>query len=175
MVLCIYGGADVKIDKRYIEDGEKLGRLIAEHGHSIVYGAGATGLMGAVSRGVHEKGGKVVGVVPKFFTNEEVLNKECDELIRTETMRERKQIMEERADAFIITPGGVGTYDEFFEILTLRNLNRHDKKIAILNTDGFYNKLSDAIDYAIDNSFIKRNIKDYMFTDVEKLLDFIEK
>ena len=85
-----------------------------------MYGAGATGMMGAVSRGVEEKGGTVTGVVPEFFTNEEVLNLDCTELIRTKTMRERKQIMEERSDAFIVTPGGIGTFEEFLEILTLK-------------------------------------------------------
>ena len=90
---------------------------MADRGHNLVYGAGGQGLMGAVARGVHEKNGNIVGVVPSFFNVDGVLFGDCNELIFTETMRERKQIMEDRSDAFIMTPGGIGTFEEFFEIL----------------------------------------------------------
>ena len=102
MNICVYGAASKTIDKSFILAGENLGKELVKHGHSLVYGAGAEGMMGAVARGVHSEKGYILGVVPTFFTNEEILYLKCDKLVRTKTMRERKQIMEDNADAFII-------------------------------------------------------------------------
>ncbi len=157
MNICVYGAASTTIDKRYIEAGEQLGKLMAKRGYGLVYGAGAEGMMGAVARGVESENGKVIGIVPDFFGNIEALNANCTELYRPRTMRERKQMLECMAEAYIITPGGIGTYDEFFEMLTLKQLGRHNKPLVILNTDGFYNKLLEAIEFAINESFIKQN------------------
>ena len=101
-----------------------------------MYGAGANGLMGAVARGVCEENGTIIGVTPSFFNVDGILFENVSELITTETMRERKQIMEDKADAFIVTPGGIGTLEEFFEILTLKQLGRHGKAIVIFNQNG---------------------------------------
>ena len=176
MNICVYGAASDTIDKSYILAGEELGKKMAQRGHSLVYGAGATGMMGAVSRGVEEKGGTVTGVVPEFFTNEEVLNLDCTELIRTKTMRERKQIMEERSDAFIVTPGGIGTFEEFLEILTLKQLNRHNKPIVLFNVNGFYDSVVLMLDEAIKGNFINVECKEMYpsFSDVDELLYYIE-
>ena len=114
MNICVYGASSNVIDKKYIEVTEELGRKMAERGHNLVFGGGANGLMGAAARGVYEKGGYIVGVVPTFFNVDGILFENCNEMIRTETMRQRKQIMEDRADSFIMTPGGMGTFEEFF-------------------------------------------------------------
>ena len=131
MNICLYGASSTEIDKVYIEATEALGELLAKEGHSLVYGAGGAGLMGAAARGVKRGGGYIVGVVPSFLKVDGVLFDDCDETIFTNTMRERKQIMEERADAFIVTPGGIGTYEEFFEIYTLKQLGQLHKPIVI--------------------------------------------
>ena len=137
MRICVFGSASDDIDRAYIEAGEKLGEMLGKKGHSLVFGAGNSGMMGAVARGFHRTGAEIVGVVPSFFPDG-VLFPYCTELVKTETMRERKRILEELSDAFIITPGGFGTFDEFFEILTLKQLNRHNKPIVIFNINHYY-------------------------------------
>lgn len=176
MRICVYGAASSTVDSHFILEGERLGELIAQRGHSLVYGAGATGLMGAVSRGVQKYNGDVIGVVPEFFTDEEVLNFECNKLIRTKTMRERKQIMEDYASAFIITPGGIGTFEEFFEILTLKQLKQHNKPIVMLNTDGYYNPMLKMMEYSIEKGFLneKCRVMYPAFASPEEVLDYIE-
>ena len=119
MRICVYGAASPTIDPDYIRLTEIMGEELAKRGHSLVFGGGASGLMGAAARGVKKGGGAILGVIPKFFEAEniEAVYDECDEMLTPDTMRERKQLMEDNADAFIITPGGIGTYEEFFEIL----------------------------------------------------------
>jgi uncharacterized protein (TIGR00730 family) len=176
MNICLYGAASNTIDNSFIKAGEDLGELMAKRGHKLVYGAGAQGMMGAVSRGIQKKNGYVIGVVPSFFTNEEILNLNCNELIRTETMRQRKQIMEDNADAFIVSPGGIGTFEEFFEILTLKQLNRHNKPIVIFNINGYYDSMLKMLDEAIKGNFINIECKEMYpaFSEPEKVLDYIE-
>lgn len=176
MIICVYGAASEHIDSFYITEGERLGRELARRGHDLVYGGGATGLMGAVSRGVREGGRRVTGVVPSFFTNEEILNPFCDEMIRPATMRERKRIMEERADAFIVTPGGIGTYEEFYEILCATQLGQLNKPIALLNTLGFYDPTIRMLEYAIEKGFVHAECRVLYpaFSTPEEVLDYVE-
>lgn len=178
MRICVYGAASPLIDKLYIEKVEELGSALAKRGHSLVFGGGGNGLMGAAARGVKSEGGYILGVTPKFFFEDtvEALCDFCDELIKPDTMRERKQIMENNADAFIVTPGGIGTYEEFFEILTSKQLCLHNKPIAIYNVAGFYNDIQRALDSAIEKGFIKETCRDiYLITeDLDKLFDYIE-
>ena len=155
MNICIYGASSNIIDKSYIDAVEVLGEKLGNRGHGLVFGAGAEGLMGASARGMKKAGGYIVGIAPSFFNVDGVIYEECDELIRTETMRERKQIMEDNADAFIVVPGGIGTYEEFFEILTSKQLCRHNKPIAIYNVLGFYDEIDSAMRSAIKKGFIK--------------------
>ncbi len=154
MNICVYGASSNVIDEKYIKAGEELGRLMAKEGHTLVFGGGAAGLMGAVARGAKEGGGKIIGVAPSFFNVDGILFDGCDEFIYTETMRERKAKMEKLSDAFLMTAGGIGTFEEFFEILTLRQLGRHSKPIAILNTDGYFDSLLALLDRAIDEKFM---------------------
>lgn len=150
----MYGAASDNINANYKTSVEHLGELIAKSGHSLIYGAGATGLMGACARGVTRAGGTVVGVTPHFMHEIEEVYQECTELINTETMAERKTIMEDNADAFIIVPGGIGTYDEFFQVLTLKQLKQHSKPIVIYNVNGYYDYLPNLIGSGIVKGFI---------------------
>lgn len=178
MRICLYGAASPTIDKEYIERVEALGREMASRGHSLVFGGGGNGLMGAAARGVKEKGGHILGVIPKFFDEENVeeIFSECDELIMPDTMRERKQLMEDNAEAFIIVPGGIGTFEEFFEILTLKQLCRHKKPIGIYNIRGYYNELVLAMETAMQKGFIRENCAElyYLTDDPAELLSYIE-
>ena len=178
MRICVYGAASPTIDPEYIKVVEQMGREMTARGHSLVFGGGGNGLMGAAARGVRDGGGKILGVIPKFFDNEDIeeICDFCDELVYTETMRERKQIMEDNADAFIIVPGGIGTFEEFFEILTLKQLCRHNKPIAVYNVKGYYNEMEHAMEQAIEKNFIRGNCRDlYIVTDsTEDIFAYIE-
>lgn len=178
MRICVYGAASPTIDNIYKEMVEHLGKVMVQRGHSLVFGGGGNGLMGAAAKGVHSAGGHIIGVVPQFFLDEkiEAMFEYCNEMILTETMRERKQTMEDYADAFIIVPGGIGTYEEFFEILTLKQLCRHNKPIAVYNIKDYYNEIDIAMKEAMRKNFIKDNCDElYELTDdLEKLFEYIE-
>ncbi len=178
MRICVFGAASPKIDPEYIEKVEMLGEEMVKRGHSMVFGGGGNGLMGAAARGVQMQGGYIVGVIPSFFENEDIeaVFPYCDEVIETGTMRERKQIMEDRSDAFIIVPGGIGTFEEFFEIMTLRQLCRHNKPIALYNIKGYYNELNAMMGAAVDKGFV-RSACDALYKttdDLDELFAFIE-
>lgn len=176
MKICVYGASSNSIDKKYIEAGERLGSLMAERGHALVFGGGANGLMGAVARGEAKEGGEIIGVAPSFFNVDGILFENCTQFFYTETMRERKQKMEELSDAFVMTPGGIGTFEEFFEILTLRQLARHQKPIAVLNTNGYYNALCELIDTAIAGGFMTEKNRELFFVSEseQELLSYLE-
>ncbi len=178
MRICVYGAASPTIDEEYITKVEVLGREMVKRGHSLVFGGGANGLMGAAARGVKTGNGYILGVIPKFFKEEsvEAICDFCNKLIEPDTMRERKQIMEDNADAFIVVPGGIGTYEEFFEILTSKQLCRHNKPIAVYNIDGFYNEIDEAMKSAITKNFIKENCLELykMSEDLSEIFDYIE-
>ena len=151
---------------------------MVERGHGLVFGGGANGMMGAVAEGVFEKSGYILGVIPEFFqeAGAEISFKNCTDYIYTDTMRERKRELEENSNGFIITPGGIGTLDEFFEILTLKQLGRHNKPIAIYNIDGFFDELDAMMDKSIEKEFITHDCKELysVFDDVDKMLDYLE-
>lgn len=178
MKICVFGAASNEIDKSYIDTVESLGKIMAERGHELVFGAGGHGLMGAAARGVHSKGGKIYGVIPSFFREEKVeeIYDQCTELIYTETMAQRKAKMEDLADAFIIVPGGMGTFEEFFEVLTLKQLGRHVKPIVIYDINGYYRKLEEFMEYSMEKRFIRDNCKRlYCYSeDVDEILGYIE-
>ena len=177
MNICVYGASSNNIDHTYIESTEYLGRQIARRHHTLIYGAGANGLMGAVARGVHEEHGTIIGVTPSFFNVDGILFDGLTEMVTTETMRERKQIMENRADAFIVTPGGIGTLEEFFEILTLKQLGRHGKAIVIYNQNGFYDDRLSMLTNTAQKGFMTPATNEIytVMDDADKILDYIEK
>ena len=160
MNITLYGSASDKIDRAYIDGVEALGREIAKRGHTLVFGAGATGLMGAAARGVSAEGGEIIGVTPRFMHTLEPVSTLCTELIATETMAERKTKMEELADAFVIVPGGLGTLDEFFQIMTLRVLSRHDKPVVLYNINGFWDNMIAVIGTDLIKGFISTSTAD---------------
>lgn len=178
MKICVYGAASSEIEDIFIKTGEELGRKMVERGHSLVFGGGRNGMMGAVARGVAEKGGDILGISPRFFedNNAEISFLNCTEFIHTETMRERKKLLDESSAAFIISPGGIGTFDEFFEILTLKQLGRHNKPIVIFNIDGYYDNMIKMMEYSIEKRFITTDCVDlYKVTStVEETLEYIE-
>lgn len=157
---CVYGGASEKLDDVYINETEKLGEIIAENGFSLVYGAGASGCMGAAARGVRKQNGYVMGVSPSFINEFEPIF-DCDNTVLVDTMAERKMLMEKHADIFIIAPGGIGTMDEFFQVLTLKYLNRISAPIVVLNVNGFYNSLITLVDSMIEAKAAGPQIKSY--------------
>lgn len=182
MNICVYGAASNHILNIYISEGEALGVAMAKRGHNLIFGGGGSGLMGAVARGVHSHGGvKITGIVPNFFMEngkrvDGILFDKMDEFIETDTMRERKKLLDEMSDAFIITPGGIGTYDELFEMLTLKNLGRHKKPMAVFNTNGYYDSLLSVIYKGIEDGFIGEKVHDLLFVsdDITEVLDFVE-
>ena len=176
MNLCLYGASSDQIAPAYLQAVEALGEKLARRGHGLVFGGGAQGLMGAAARGVSSRHGYILGVAPSFFNVDGVLYPHCTEFIYTETMRQRKQIMEERADGFIMVPGGIGTYEEFFEMLTLKQLGRHSKPIAVLNLDGYYDLLQQMLEQTIEQGFMKPACRDLygVFSDADALLDYLE-
>ena len=176
MNLCLYGASSDQIAPAYLQAVEALGAKLAARGHGMVFGGGAQGLMGAAARGVSSQHGYILGVAPSFFNVDGVLYPHCTEFIYTETMRQRKQIMEDRADGFIMVPGGIGTYEEFFEMLTLKQLGRHSKPIAILNLNGYYDLLEQLLEQTIRQGFMKPACRSLygVFSDADALLDYLE-
>lgn len=178
MKICIFGASSNEIDEKYIEATEKLSRELAARGHSLVFGAGKHGLMGAAARGFKQNGGEIIGVIPEFFREEivEVIYTECDEIIYTETMAQRKAKMEDLADAFIVVPGGIGTFEEFFEVLTLKQLCRHSKPIAIFDIDGYYDKLEEFMCSSTKEGFIPKACGSLYIceSDAVKIINYIE-
>ena len=176
MNICVYGASSNDIDNSYIEAVEKLGKMMAQRGHSLVFGAGGRGLMGAAARGMSTEGGHIIGVTPAFFDVDGILYEGDMELIKTNTMRERKQIMEERSDAFIMVPGGVGTYEEFFEILTLKQLGRHGKAIIIYNINNFFAPLLSMMKETSDKGFMSPQTNEIyvVLNDQTEILEYLD-
>lgn len=176
MKICIYGASSDEINKEYISKTYALGEEMGRRGHSLVFGGGATGLMGAAARGMTSLDAEIIGVAPKFFNFDGILYDKCTDFIYTENMRERKFIMEDTADAFIVAPGGIGTFEEFFEVLTLKQLGRHNKPIVIFNINGYYDSVNSLLENAISERFMKESCRDLLksFSDINEMLDYIE-
>lgn len=176
MNICVYGASSNKIDISFMQSAENLGEKLAARGHALVFGGGTNGLMGAVARGFSKKDGKIIGIAPSFFNVDGVLYDKCDEFIYPDTMRKRKELMEQKSDAFIMTPGGVGTFDEFFEILTLKQLGLHSKPIAIFNINGYFNNLIVTLNSAVETKFMDSRTTDLcpVFEDADELITYLE-
>lgn len=176
MKICVFGASSRDLEQGYFDEAFALGAELARRGHTIVFGGGASGLMGATARGAKSQGGRLIGIAPKFFDEPGILDKDCDEMIFTETMSERKKAMEDMSEAFITLPGGIGTFEEFFEALTLKQLGCHAKAMAVLNTLGYYDALEAMVQRAVDERFLTADGKDLyaMFTDVGELVSYVE-
>jgi hypothetical protein len=157
--ICVYCGAANNVAAKYITCARETGMRIAERGHTLVYGGADRGLMGEAARATHAHGSKVIGVIPQALVDLEQAYREADELHITDGLRERKAILESRADGFMIIPGGLGTLDELFEVLTLRQLRLHNKPIVIVDLDGYYQPLLRLIEHLHAEGFVKETYK----------------
>jgi uncharacterized protein (TIGR00730 family) len=151
--LCVFCGSQFGDNPDFRGAATELGKLMAAHQTALVYGGGNVGLMGACADAVLAGGGQVIGVIPEFLRDKELAHKDAQEMVVVPDMHTRKRIMFERADAFCILPGGIGTLDEFFEIITWRQLHRHNKPIVVLNTAGYWDHLKGLLDTIIGRGF----------------------
>lgn len=178
MNITVYGAASSQIDDKYKNAGIELGEKMADRNIGVVFGGGRNGMMGAVAQGEYEKGGYILGIAPKYFeeNNAEISYPHCTEFIHTADMRERKKLLEEKTDAFIISPGGIGTFDEFFEILTLKQLGRHNKAICIWNIDHYYDNMLAMLQRCVDEKFITDDCRDLyaVYENMDEMLDYIQ-
>ena len=160
--ICVFCSSSDSIDEVYFKTAIDLGCQIGDLNLDLVYGGGGIGLMGAVARSVHKNGGRVVGVFPEFLREKDEGFEyiEADELIIAETMRIRKAIMDERADAFIVLPGGIGTLEEAIEIMSMKQLGLTDKPLAFVNTNNFYDSLISNFQMMVGLKFAKSSILD---------------
>jgi len=156
-LLCVYCASSDRLDAKYLHLAGELGTRLVAEGWDLVFGGGRTGMMGAVARAVKQAGGRVVGVIPEFMKVRELAYDEADELVTVITMRERKLLLETRADAFVALPGGWGTLEEIVEILTLRQLNVVRKPCVLVNFDGFYDPLLQLFDRMQEQHFSKES------------------
>lgn len=175
MNICMYGSASNDIDRIYIEKTEELSKKLAARGHSLVFGGGAHGLMGAAARGFYSENAKITGVVPKFFNVDGILFDDC-EMIRTDTMRQRKQKMDDLAEAFITTPGGIGTFEEFFEIITLKQLGQSNKPLVLFNVNGYFEPLRAMLENCVKGKFMPQTSLDLCFfsDSIDEIIDYLE-
>ncbi len=153
--LCVYCGSSGRVRESHLEAARKLGRLAGESGVDIVFGGGRVGLMGAVAEGALAAGGRVVAIIPHHLEALEVGLRNASEYLVVDSMHSRKQLMAERADAFCALPGGLGTLDETFEIITWRQLKLHDKPILLVNLDGYWDPLLRLIDHQIEEGYLR--------------------
>ncbi len=153
--ICVYCSSSDMVDASYFALAEELGTAIARRGHTLVWGGTNVGLMGRCAQSAQRHGAKVIGVIPRFIAERGLAYENADELIVTDDMRQRKAIMEERAEAFIGMPGGFGTLEEMFEIITLKQLQRHNKAIVFLNAGGYYEPLAAALEHMYKAQFAK--------------------
>jgi uncharacterized protein (TIGR00730 family) len=154
----VYCSSREKLDDCYYQAGAMLGRAIAANGWKLVYGGNALGLMKTVADAVRAAGGKVVGITPQLFVDSGCDDKDCEELIVTPCMRQRKELLEARGDAFVTLPGGIGTFEELFEILAAKSLKLHNKPIVLLNTAGYFDPLIQMLEHGIEHRFISTRV-----------------
>jgi uncharacterized protein (TIGR00730 family) len=159
----VYCSASRDVPGVYLHAAVELGRGIAASGWTLVYGGNYVGCMAAVADGARAGGGKVVGITPRLLVDEGIADQRCNELIVTDGMRGRKALLELRGDAFIALPGGLGTFEELFEVLVGRLLGYHDKPIVLLNVSRYYDPLLAMIEHGIEQRFIKPKARDAYF------------
>lgn len=160
MRICVYCSSSETIDPSYVELAAAVGERIARDGHSLVSGGGRVSMMGAVARAARAGGAHTTGVIPEHLMPLEVADTDADELVVVGTMRERKREMDERSDAFLALPGGIGTLEELFEVWTAGSLGMHAKPVAVLDPDGFFAPLFDYLDDLCRRGFVRRGALD---------------
>ena len=176
MRVCVYGASSRIIDEKYIKAAESLGERFAQLGYTVVFGGGAQGVMGAVARGYKRGNGKkLISIVPTFFNVDGALFEDATEEYFPDTMRERKMMLEMMADVIVTLPGGIGTFDEFFEAITLKSLGVLSTPIALYNCHGFYNPMLDMLKQYEAEGFLAIDKKLFAcINDEDKVLEYIE-
>lgn len=171
--ICVYSGSNLGNNPEYKESAARLGKILAMEKIELVYGGSRVGLMGEVAREVLISGGRAIGVMPKNLFPADIIKSDLTEFIWTQDMRERKKTMEEISDGFIALPGGVGTYEELFEMLSFAQLGIHKKPIGVLNTAHFFDPLLDMIKKTADAGFMRQSNLSLLLEDEDpkKLLD----
>ncbi len=174
--LTVYASSSDSVSEDHFRQAERLGALLVENNYGLIYGGAKVGLMGAVAKSVKSKGGPVVGVIPRYIHEKGLSYTECDEFIITDTMHERKQIMEERADGFIALPGELGTLEEIVEVMTLKQLKYHNKPIVLINYQNSFSHLLAYIDDLITNKFAKEYTLELfqVVNSVEEVFPYLE-
>lgn len=160
--VCVYCGSRMGVNPAYEAAATALGAGLVADGMRLVYGAGDVGLMGAVARAAQNAGGDTFGVIPIHLLNREVGKRDLTHFIVTENMHERKKVMFMNSDAIVVLPGGAGSLDEFFEVLTWRQLGLHDKPIILLNTDEYWTPLINLMDHVVDQGFAETSVLDFV-------------
>jgi len=176
MNICVFGASSDNIHPEYIAAAEEFGRCLGQNGHTLVFGGGSHGVMGAAARGAHSGGAEIIGIAPSFFNKPGILFDRCTDFIYTQTMSERKDIMLDMSDVFAVLPGGMGTYDELFEILTLRQLGKLTKPIGFLNTRSYFTPMRLMLENTAAEGFMdKRCLELYSILETPReLLEYIE-
>ncbi|WP_400079437.1 TIGR00730 family Rossman fold protein [Winogradskyella sp. R77965] len=163
--IAVFCGSSEGNDEKIVSEAYKLGETLSQRNIALVYGAAKIGIMGKVAQGVIDNKGETIGIIPIFLKTKEIVHNELTELIITDNMHDRKVIMYERSDGFIIIPGGFGTMDEFFEITTWGQLGLHTKPIGILNTNGYYDALIKQCEMMVERGFLKQENLDAVVVD----------
>lgn len=174
--VCVFCGSRKGRNPAYEAAATELGTALAVQGWRLVYGAGDVGLMGAVARAAQAAGGDTFGVIPDHLVKWEVGKADLTRYIVTETMHERKKVMFMNCDAVVVLPGGAGSLDEYFEILTWRQIGLHEKPLFLLNTEGYWSKLIQIIDHVINEGFADPSLRDYtqVVDNVQDLIDALK-
>jgi len=163
--ITVYCASSTRLEPAYHAAAIAVGEGIANRNLALVYGGGCIGLMGEIATTAAAKGVTVIGVITHKLVAHEQANESCDELIVVDTMQERRAIMMERGDAYLVLPGGIGTYEEFFEVLVGRQLGDHTKPIGIVNVDGYFDPLIEMIDHGIKHRFMRSALRGLLFID----------
>lgn len=160
--ICVFCGSRFGVDPAYRQAAEETGAMIARNGWRLVYGAGDVGLMGTVATATQASGGQTFGVIPVHLLEREVGKRDLSSFIVTENMHERKKVMFMNCDAIVVLPGGAGSLDEFFEIVTWRQLRLHNKPIILLNVNGYWEPLRGLLDHVIAQGFADNSLLDFV-------------
>jgi uncharacterized protein (TIGR00730 family) len=153
--VCVFCASSTRLDRRWLELAAEVGAELAARGHRLVSGGGTVGMMGTVAAGARSAGGHTLGVMPQSMVDQEIADTASDELVITNDMAERKNVMIERADAFLVLPGGLGTLDELFEVWTTGSLALHAKPVVVLDIEGFYTGLLDWLRQLVPTGFVR--------------------
>ena len=173
--ICVFCGSSFGKKKQYREIAKQLGKHIAKNGFRLVYGGGSLGIMGSLAKSVEENNGEILGVIPKFLCNEKDITIGNSNQFITDNMHSRKMKMFNESNIIIVLPGGIGTLDELFEVLTWAQLKIHEKKIILLNCENYWEPITALFHHLIENEFLKKEIFE-LFTlvnEVEEVFDHI--